>query len=86
MLPEGNSFLGGLNLYDQHRDMRLDIDNMFYEELLALEDEISIVSTSLYEEELSKCVRMSVYKPLHTKEPRMRDDWCMDNTKCRKSS
>nr|GEX68732.1 E3 ubiquitin-protein ligase MBR2-like [Tanacetum cinerariifolium] len=26
MLLEGNSFLGGLNLYDQHRDMRLDID------------------------------------------------------------
>ena len=52
------------------------------QELLALEDEIGIVSTALSEEELSKCVRMSVYKPLHTNEPRMRDDWCMDNTKC----
>ncbi|GJZ01513.1 E3 ubiquitin protein ligase MBR2-like protein isoform X1 [Tanacetum coccineum] len=82
MLLEGNSFLGGLNLNDQHRDMRLDIDNMSYEELLALEDEIGIVSTALSEEELSKCVRMSVYKPLRTKEQRMRDDWCMDNTKC----
>nr|GEU88193.1 E3 ubiquitin-protein ligase MBR2-like isoform X1 [Tanacetum cinerariifolium] len=82
MLLEGNSFLGGLNLYDQHRDMRLDIDNMSYEELLALEDEIGIVNTALSEEELSKCVRMSVYKPLDTKGPGMRDDWCMDNTKC----
>lgn len=24
-------FLNGLNFYDQHRDMRLDIDNMSYE-------------------------------------------------------
>lgn len=36
---DGNSFVGGFNLYDQHRDMRLDIDNMSYEELLALEEE-----------------------------------------------
>nr|GEW98196.1 E3 ubiquitin-protein ligase MBR2-like isoform X1 [Tanacetum cinerariifolium] len=31
---EKNLFLGGLNLYDQHRDMRLDIDNMSYERSL----------------------------------------------------
>lgn len=28
---ETSLFLSGLNLYDQHRDMRLDIDNMSYE-------------------------------------------------------
>ncbi|KAI3496127.1 hypothetical protein L1887_38478 [Cichorium endivia] len=54
---EANLFLGGLNLYDQHRDMRLDIDNMSYEELLALEEKMSTVSTTLSKEELSKSIR-----------------------------
>ena len=31
LLLETNLFLGGLALHDQHRDMRLDIDNMSYE-------------------------------------------------------
>lgn len=28
---ETNLFLNSLNVYDQHRDMRMDIDNMSYE-------------------------------------------------------
>ncbi|CAL5370662.1 unnamed protein product [Camellia sinensis] len=40
---ETNLFLGGLGFYDQHRDMRLDIDNMSYEELLALEEKMGTV-------------------------------------------
>ncbi|KAF5797877.1 putative transcription factor C2H2 family [Helianthus annuus] len=78
----GNSFLGGFSFYDQYRGMRLDIDNMSYEELLALEDEIGVVSTALSEEELSKCVNISVYKSLHVKDCRMRGNWCLDDTKC----
>ncbi|KAK4398344.1 putative E3 ubiquitin-protein ligase ZFP1 [Sesamum angolense] len=35
---------------DQHRDMRLDIDHMSYEELLALEEQIGSVGTGLSEE------------------------------------
>lgn len=31
LVLETNLFLNGLNIYDQHRDMRLDIDNMTYE-------------------------------------------------------
>ncbi|KAI3687330.1 hypothetical protein L1987_81025 [Smallanthus sonchifolius] len=78
----GNSFLGGFNFYDQYRGMRLDIDNMSYEELLALEDEMGAVSTALPEEELSKCLRISEYKPLHIKECKRRGSWCLDDTKC----
>ncbi|KAK6137155.1 hypothetical protein DH2020_029100 [Rehmannia glutinosa] len=59
---ETSLFLGGLNLYDQHRDMRLDIDNMSYEELLALEERMGTVSTALSEEALSKCLRRSIYQ------------------------
>ncbi|CAI9772300.1 unnamed protein product [Fraxinus pennsylvanica] len=60
---ETSLFLSGLSHhYDQHRDMRLDIDNMSYEELLALEERIGTVSTALSEEELSKCLRKSCYQ------------------------
>lgn len=31
LVLETNLLLGGLGLHDQHRDMRLDIDNMTYE-------------------------------------------------------
>ncbi|KAI3707240.1 hypothetical protein L6452_25582 [Arctium lappa] len=79
---EANSLLRDLNFYDQHRDMRLDIDNMSYEELLALEEKMGIVSTALSEDELSKCLKISLYEPLHMKEYRMKGSWCLDNTKC----
>ncbi|KAI4380199.1 hypothetical protein MLD38_006418 [Melastoma candidum] len=56
-----NLFLNGMNLYDQHRDMRLDIDDMSYEELLALEERMGTVSTALTEEELVKSLRIDLY-------------------------
>ncbi|KAG6408934.1 hypothetical protein SASPL_131962 [Salvia splendens] len=39
-------------LHDRHRDMRLDVDDMSYEELLALEERIGNVSTGLSEEQI----------------------------------
>ena len=33
LIMETGLLLGGLSFYDQHRDMRLDIDNMSYEVL-----------------------------------------------------
>ncbi|KAG9133877.1 hypothetical protein Leryth_004601 [Lithospermum erythrorhizon] len=39
---------------DQHRDLRLDIDHMSYEELLALGEQIGSVTTGMSEEEVSK--------------------------------
>ncbi|XP_004244491.1 probable E3 ubiquitin-protein ligase RHG1A [Solanum lycopersicum] len=64
LVLETNLFLGGLNSYDQHRGMRLDIDNMSYEELLALEERMGSVSTALSEEALSKCIRKSIYQSM----------------------
>ncbi|CAH1427626.1 unnamed protein product [Lactuca virosa] len=75
---EANLFLGGLNLYDQHRDMRLDIDNMSYEELLALEEKMGTVNTALSEEELSKCIRKSVYES----DEKMRHSLGAEDNKC----
>lgn len=59
---ETSLLLSGLNLYDQHRGMRMDIDNMSYEELLALEERMGSVSTALSEEQLLKCISKSIYQ------------------------
>nr|XP_029122779.1 probable E3 ubiquitin-protein ligase HIP1 isoform X2 [Elaeis guineensis] len=52
---------GGADLHDRHRDMRLDVDNMSYEELLALEERIGNVSTGLSEEAILKCLKQRKY-------------------------
>lgn len=49
------------NFHDQHRDMRLDIDNMSYEELLALGERIGSVSTGLSDTQMSKCLIESIH-------------------------
>ncbi|KAG6486034.1 probable E3 ubiquitin-protein ligase HIP1 [Zingiber officinale] len=49
--------LAGSDLHDRHRDMRLDVDNMSYEELLALEERIGDVCTGLNEEKVIKCLK-----------------------------
>nr|XP_019707973.1 LOW QUALITY PROTEIN: probable E3 ubiquitin-protein ligase HIP1 [Elaeis guineensis] len=52
---------GGADLHDRHRDMRLDVDNMSYEELLALEERIGNVSTGLSEEVILKRLKQGKY-------------------------
>ncbi|KAL8036179.1 hypothetical protein ABFS82_12G140000 [Erythranthe guttata] len=67
MTPEGlmvvdqSTFSGSRTLFDQHMDMRLDIDNMSYEELLVLGERIGSVSTGLSEDLISKCLTESIY-------------------------
>lgn len=49
------------NLFDEHHDMRLDIDNMSYEDLLALEERIGNVNTGLSEVAISRCLMEAIY-------------------------
>ncbi|KAF5207615.1 E3 ubiquitin-protein ligase mbr2 [Thalictrum thalictroides] len=63
MMMEHSTMHDPRNLLDQHRDMRLDVDNMSYEELLALEERIGNVSTGLSEDTMSKCLRERVHYP-----------------------
>ncbi|KAJ7981792.1 RING/U-box superfamily protein [Quillaja saponaria] len=49
------------NLVDHHRDMRLDIEDMSYEELLALGEQIGNVSTGLSEETIINELRTKTY-------------------------
>ncbi|KAL6603569.1 hypothetical protein ACP70R_043930 [Stipagrostis hirtigluma subsp. patula] len=80
LVLETNLFLNGLGLHDQHQDMRLDIDNMSYEELLALEEQIGSVSTALSEEQFVKYVNRSVYKARNSE--REMSKIVVDDVKC----
>ncbi|XP_076896368.1 putative E3 ubiquitin-protein ligase HIP1 [Bidens hawaiensis] len=50
-----------INFPDEYEDMRLDIDDMGYEELLALEESMGYVSSGLSEDGMAKCLREKVY-------------------------
>lgn len=49
------------NFNDDHRDMRLDIDDMSYEELLALSERIGTVNTGVPEEDISCRLKTRIY-------------------------
>ncbi|KAG1339113.1 putative E3 ubiquitin-protein ligase RHG1A [Cocos nucifera] len=55
------TFYNPSDLFDQHRDLRLDIDNMSYEELLALEESIGNVGIGLSEDRISACLIKRVH-------------------------
>lgn len=61
MIMDRSGLYGSRNPFDQHRDMRLDIDEMSYEELLALGERIGSVGTGVPEHLISKCVQESIY-------------------------
>ncbi|XP_061364073.1 probable E3 ubiquitin-protein ligase RHG1A [Gastrolobium bilobum] len=61
MILEQSVFSGIADIHDRHRDMRLDVDNMSYEELLALEERIGNVSTGLSEETILKLLKQKKY-------------------------
>ncbi|GLU01172.1 hypothetical protein SLE2022_184940 [Rubroshorea leprosula] len=82
LVLETSLLLNGLNFYDQHRDMRLDIDNMSYEELLALEERMGTVSTALPEEALSKCLTTSIYESAPEEDATLDCGGDKDDTKC----
>ncbi|KAL4302370.1 hypothetical protein GQ457_10G000160 [Hibiscus cannabinus] len=82
LVLETSLFLNGLNFYDQHRDMRLDIDNMSYEELLALEERMGNVSTALSEEAMSKCLTKTVYELTSLEDSKVRCEIEKDDVKC----
>ncbi|KAH7425107.1 hypothetical protein KP509_11G040300 [Ceratopteris richardii] len=61
LMLEATILLGGIGLHDRYRDLRIDIDNMSYEELLALEERIGSVNTGLSEETITKCLRVEFF-------------------------
>ncbi|XWS54786.1 hypothetical protein CRYUN_Cryun10bG0119000 [Craigia yunnanensis] len=66
MLFDPFMYRGMAETHDRHRDMRLDVDNMSYEELLALEERIGDVSTGLREETIIKLMKRRKYSSTTT--------------------
>lgn len=81
MIIDGAALYGSRNLFDQHRDMRLDVDNMSYEELLALGDRIGCVNTGLSEGLLEKCLTATVYCSSDHSEDEERCAICLEEYK-----
>ncbi|TYI80151.1 hypothetical protein E1A91_D05G070000v1 [Gossypium mustelinum] len=82
LVLETSLLLNGLDFYDRHRDMRLDIDDMSYEELLALEERMGTVSTAVPEEALSKCLKNGIYKATSLEDANVRFEGEKDDIKC----
>ncbi|VFQ62327.1 unnamed protein product [Cuscuta campestris] len=61
MLLDPSVFFGMVGAQDRHRDMRLDVDNMSYEELLALEERIGNVCTGLSDEAILNNLKRRKY-------------------------
>jgi hypothetical protein len=61
MVMDRSHYHGSRSSYDHHRDMRLDVDDMSYEELLALGERIGSVNTGLSGDSISKCLTESIY-------------------------
>ncbi|PKA63303.1 E3 ubiquitin ligase BIG BROTHER [Apostasia shenzhenica] len=51
----------GAMFFDQHDDMRLDVENMSYEELIDLGERIGNVNTGLSENDISRCLTRMIY-------------------------
>ncbi|OMO71544.1 Zinc finger, RING-type [Corchorus capsularis] len=60
-LEEHSFSYGSRNYNDEYDDMRLDVDNMSYEELLALGERIGNVNTGLPENLMSECLKETIY-------------------------
>ncbi|XP_047316482.1 E3 ubiquitin-protein ligase MBR2-like isoform X2 [Impatiens glandulifera] len=61
MVADRSRIYGSRNLLDQHRHLRLDVDNMSYEELLALGESIGHVNTGLSDNMINKSLSETVY-------------------------
>ncbi|KAE8669404.1 cell wall protein AWA1-like isoform X3 [Hibiscus syriacus] len=68
---------GMAQTHDRHRDMRLDVDNMSYEELLALGERIGDVSTGLNEETILKLMKQHKYSSITTESTQESEPCCI---------
>lgn len=77
MLFDPFIYHGMAEMHDRHRDMRLDVDNMSYEELLALEERIGDVSTGLSEETILKLMKQRTCLSVATEFPADMEPCCI---------
>ncbi|KAI3976533.1 hypothetical protein MKX01_008391 [Papaver californicum] len=80
LMFQNSLLLGGRSSgHDRYKDLRLDVDNMTYEELLDLGESIGYVSTGLREDEITHCLRKTKHSILDALQSRFLTDM---NWKC----
>lgn len=77
MILDQSVFFGMADIHDRHRDMRLDVDNMSYEELLALEERIGNVCTGLTEEIILKRLKQRKHVRIRKEESTDAEPCCI---------
>ncbi|XP_055811022.1 probable E3 ubiquitin-protein ligase RHG1A [Solanum dulcamara] len=77
MILDQSVFFGMPDIQDRHRDMRLDVDNMTYEELLALGERIGDVCTGLSEETISSRLKQRNFISIKKEEPEEAEPCCI---------
>ncbi|CAJ1939497.1 unnamed protein product [Sphenostylis stenocarpa] len=77
MLLDPFLYHGLAEIYDRHREMRLDVDNMSYEELLALEERIGDVSTGLSEDVIDKLMKQRLCMAIKTESSTLLEPCCI---------
>ncbi|XP_019709758.1 probable E3 ubiquitin-protein ligase ZFP1 isoform X2 [Elaeis guineensis] len=79
---ELSGVFGARNIVDENHDMRLDIDGMSYEELLALEEQIGDVNTGLTEEFILKNLKTIIHGPQTSSLPNQSHIFAPENEAC----
>lgn len=74
LMLEATLLLGGIDIYDQHRDWRLDVDSMSYEDLLELGDRIGYVNTGLSEDTIFRCLQKMKHCILEARSTRLTEN------------
>ncbi|XP_059289026.1 probable E3 ubiquitin-protein ligase RHG1A isoform X2 [Lycium ferocissimum] len=77
MILDQSVFFGMADIHDHHRDMRVDVDNMSYEELLALEERIGNVCTGLSEETILRSLKQHKYICIKKEDPVESEPCCI---------
>lgn len=81
MVVDRPGYYASRNIFDQHREMRLDVDNMTYEELLALGERIGSVNTGLSNNAMAKCLEERTYCSWNQTEEQRRCVICLEEYK-----
>ncbi|CAH2058937.1 unnamed protein product [Thlaspi arvense] len=81
MVVDRQQHYGSRNMLDHHRDMRLDIDNMTYEDLLALGERIGSVNTGLSNGAISSCLLETSCFPLYQTDEQRKCAICLEEYK-----
>ncbi|CAH8387353.1 unnamed protein product [Eruca vesicaria subsp. sativa] len=81
MVVDHQPHYGSRNMHDHHRDMRLDVDDMTYEDLLDLGERIGSVNTGLSNGAISSCLLEAMYHPLYQTDEQRKCAICLEEYK-----